>query len=90
MNQTTYEQSGAGLSQADKILLALRVQQSCCGGMIEDTGWLSLPYLVEFSGGYAVHSRVADLRKRGYDIEQTSVRRAGKVHSFYRLRREGA
>ncbi len=86
MNQTTFEQSGAGLSQADKILLALRVQQSCCGGMIADTGWLSLPYLVEFCGGYAVHSRVADLRKRGHDIEQMSVRRAGKVHSFYRLR----
>jgi hypothetical protein len=85
MNQTTYESSGAGLSQADKILLALRVQKSCCGGMIEDTGWLSLPYLVDVSGGYAVHSRVADLRKRGHDIEQMSVHRAGKVHSFYRL-----
>lgn len=86
MNQTTFQQSGAGLSQCDKILLALRVQQSCCGGMIEDTSWLSLPYLVEISGGYAVHSRVADLRKRGHDIEQMSVRRTGKVHSFYRLR----
>lgn len=86
MNQTTFEQSGAGLSQADKILFALRSQQSCCGGMIEDAGWLSLPQLVNVSGGYAVHSRVADLRKRGHDIEQTSVRRGGKVHSFYRLK----
>lgn len=90
MNQTNYEQSGAGLSQADKILFALHAQQSFCGGMVEDGGWLSLPQLVNVSGGYAVHSRVADLRKRGYDIEQTSVRRAGKVHSFYRLRRGGA
>jgi hypothetical protein len=85
MNQTTFESSGAGLTQCEKILLALRTQQACCGGMIEDTGWLSLPYLVDVSGGYAVHSRVADLRKRGHDIEQMSVHRAGKVHSFYRL-----
>jgi hypothetical protein len=86
MNQAMYENSGSGLSQAEKILLALRVQQACCGGLIKDTDWVSLPYLVDVSGGYAVHSRVADLRKLGHDIEQMSVRRSGKVHSFYRLK----
>jgi len=87
MNQTTYEQSGSGVSQADRIFDALLRASTGCA--VAD-GWVTLPQLVAISGGYAVHSRVADLRKRGYDIEQTSVRRAGKVHSFYRLRREGA
>ena len=85
MNQTTYEQSGAGVSQADRIFDALLRASTECA--VAD-GWVTLPQLVAISGGYAVHSRIADLRKRGYDIEQTSVRRAGKVHSFYRLRRE--
>lgn len=85
MNQQLYEATGAGVSQADRILEALlRASTECPLGH----EWVTLPQLVAVSGGYAVHSRVADLRKRGYDIEQTSVRRAGKVHSFYRLRRE--
>jgi hypothetical protein len=85
MNQITYEQFGAGVSQADRILDALLRAST---DLAVADGWVTLPQLVAISGGYAVHSRVADLRKRGYDIEQTSVRRAGKVHSFYRLRRE--
>ncbi len=87
MNQTTYEQPGAGVSQADRLFDALLRASTECA--VAD-GWVTLPQLVAISGGYAVHSRVADLRKRGYDIEQTSVRRAGKVHSFYRLRRKEA
>ena len=82
MNQSTYEQSGVGLSQCDLVLMAL------CDAASDrmDPQWVSLPDLVQACGGYAVHSRVADLRKRGHDIEQTSVRRGGKVHSFYRLK----
>lgn len=87
MNQTTYERSGAGVSQADRIFDALLRASTECA--VAD-GWVTLPQLVAISGGYAVHSRVADLRKRGYDIEQTSVRRAGKVHSFYRLKPKAA
>jgi hypothetical protein len=76
MNQTTFEASGSGPTQNDRILTRL------CQAVGE---WVSLPDLVACSGAYAVHSRVADLRKAGYVIEQESVRRAGKVHSFYRL-----
>jgi len=84
MNQQLYEATSAGVSQADRILEAL-LRASIEFPLGHE--WVTLPQLVAVSGGYAVHSRVADLRKRGYDIEQTSVRRAGKVHSFYRLRR---
>ena len=76
MNQTADETSAAGLTQNDRILTRL------CQAVGD---WVSLPDLVACSGAYAVHSRVADLRKAGYVIEQESVRRAGKVHSFYRL-----
>lgn len=86
MNQTTYEQSGAGLSQCDLVLLRLRRAFNNAKRYNVPVDWVSLPDLVEECGGYAVHSRVADLRKRGHDIEQMSVRRDGKVHSFYRLR----
>ena len=87
MNQQLYQATGSGLSQSDRIFDALLRAST---DLAVSDGWVTLPQLVAVSGGYAVHSRVADLRKRGYDIEQTSVRRAGKVHSFYRLRREGA
>jgi hypothetical protein len=76
VNQTTFESSGAGLTQNDRILTRLSQAEGA---------WVGLPDLVACSGAYAVHSRVADLRKAGYVIEQESVRRAGKVHSFYRL-----
>lgn len=82
MNQTTYEQLGIRLSQCDRVIMAL----SDAASDRMDPGWVSLPDLVQACGGYAVHSRVADLRKRGHDIEQMSVRRDGKVHSFYRLK----
>lgn len=75
MNQADYTAADAGKSQADKILAALRVA----------AGWVHLPDLVRVSGAFAVHSRVADLRKRGHRIEQESVHRGRAVHSFYRL-----
>ncbi|MBM3365383.1 MAG: hypothetical protein FJY48_06690 [Betaproteobacteria bacterium] len=87
MNQFTFTACGAGLTQCELVLLRLR--NLTTADQLRD-GWVNMPDLVAACGGYAVHSRVADLRKRGYDIEQTSVRRARKVHSFYRLRREGA
>jgi hypothetical protein len=63
-------------SQCDKVLARL-----------EDSAgaWVSLPELVRVSGAYAVHSRVSDLRRRGYSIEQASEHRDGLVHSSYRL-----
>ncbi len=76
MNQADYQGSNAGKSQADRILA--RLSQA-----IGD--WVHMPDLVKCSGSYAVHSRVADLRKRGHRIEQCSVHRGSTVHSFYRL-----
>jgi hypothetical protein len=75
MNQTQYVAANAGKSQADRILGALR----------HAAGWAHLPDLVKASGAYAVHSRIADLRKRGHRIEHESVHRGRAVHSFYRL-----
>jgi hypothetical protein len=44
-----------------------------------------MPDLARIAGGYAVHSRIADLRKRGYRISQMSDKRGRKVWSYYRL-----
>ena len=35
--------------------------------------------------GMTVHSRAADLRKRGYWVAQRSERRHGRVRSYYHL-----
>jgi hypothetical protein len=45
-------------------------------------GWVSLDALMSFSAQRAVHSRIAELRKRGYVIEWNG-RAGGK--SRYRL-----
>jgi hypothetical protein len=45
-----------------------------------------MPDLVEASKGYAVHSRIAELRRRGHVIENQVERRPdGKRVSRYRL-----
>jgi hypothetical protein len=46
--------------------------------------WVAMPALVEVSGSYVVHSRVADLRKAGWPIEQKNERAGRQIHSFYR------
>lgn len=46
--------------------------------------WVPMPRLAEVSGAYAVHSRVAELRGKGFAIEcRQEGRRPRK--SFYRL-----
>ena len=48
--------------------------------------WVSMPDLATASGGYAVHSRIAELRRRGHVIEnQVEHRPDGKRVSRYRL-----
>jgi len=47
--------------------------------------WVPMPNLAHDSGAYAVHSRVAELRKRGHRIEQRSDRHGRRVLSYYRL-----
>lgn len=76
MNQKEYEAAKRGESQADRILNRLTL---CIGD------WVEMPELARVSGAYAVHSRVADLRKRGHVIDQVSVKRGCDIHSFYRL-----
>jgi len=47
--------------------------------------WVSMPLLYQKSGAMAVHSRIAELRRRGHCIENKVVRQAdGIKHSFYR------
>lgn len=49
-------------------------------------GWVSLPALHMTSGAYAVHSRIAELRKRGHVIENKVTRQQdGTRLSWYRL-----
>ena len=47
--------------------------------------WVAMPRLWKVSGAFAVHSRIADLRKRGLTIEQRSERVGGTCRSEYRV-----
>lgn len=77
--QLEFQAKAGGHSQADKILARLTAS----------TGeWVEMPELVRVSGGYAVHSRIADLRKRGegkFQIDHRNENVEGKIHSFYKL-----
>lgn len=76
MKQTEYKARGDGDSQCNRILRTL----------LGETGrWVSMISLWRVSGAMAVHSRVADLRKRGFGIKQKSLRVNGVVHSYYKL-----
>lgn len=79
MNQTEFNAGGTGLSQCDLVLAELRRTPG---------RWLPMPALAAACGGYAVHSRVSDLRKRGHQIEHRNERHGKTVHSFYRLATE--
>jgi hypothetical protein len=53
-------------------------------------GWISQAEILSqcryrFKHGMTVHSRVSDLRKRGYDVQNRLERRNGRVISYYRL-----
>lgn len=76
MNQKQYEETGAGVSQGAKIARALRIVMP---------NWVEMPDLWRVSGAMAVHSRIADLRKAGMNIENKREVRGRIVHSFYRL-----
>ena len=47
--------------------------------------WVSLPELHRVSGAYAIHSRAANLRAAGHDIENRVERKGRSALSFYRL-----
>lgn len=68
-------------SQADKILQRLQAAK-------DFDGWVPMPILSEASGAYAVHSRIAELRRRGHRIENRIERRDdGTRLSWYRIAR---
>ena len=46
---------------------------------------IAMPFLVNLCGGYAIHSRISDLRKRGYQIENSLDRSSKPYKSYYRL-----
>lgn len=73
---TTHPDSAIGQSQCEKIL-----------GRLQRTPgeWVPMPALVRLSGGFAVHSRIADLRQRGYRIDHQNRRLGRKIHSYYRI-----
>lgn len=76
--QLEFAVAGAGTSQCDKILAHLRGH----------TGqWVAMPDLVTESGSFNIHSRISDLRKRGYTIEQKNERNQhnNQIKSFYRI-----
>jgi hypothetical protein len=72
---THHPSAPAGASQCDLILASLQ-----CQG-----GWVSLVHLAAISGSMAVHSRIADLRARGHNIEHRNERVGRMIHSSYRL-----
>ena len=76
-SQAQFVQSpGNTPSQEDAILAVLEAHPLC---------WVAMPYLYAQSGSMAVHSRIASLRKKGYNITN-KVDRATKPHaSFYML-----
>ena len=77
MSQAEFTLEAKPLSQCDCILRELENWRG---------QWVPMPRLYEVSGAFAVHSRIADLRKRGHNIEQRSTRLAdGTVSSWYRL-----
>lgn len=82
MNQTQYHDSGTGDSQCDRILQRL----------LETRGQeVAMPELARIGAGQEhgfcmVHSRIADLRARGWNIPKARVeKRDRQMHSFYRL-----
>ena len=73
---TTHPSKPSGASQCDKILRALQ----------NDHGeWIDMPSLAAVSKAYAVHSRINDLRQRGYKIEHYNLVTGRVVRSYYRL-----
>ena len=74
--ETTHTAKPTGKTQCEIILDSLRLHAGA---------WVSMVHLHLLSGSMAVHSRIADLRAAGHQIEQRSERKGRMVHSSYRL-----
>lgn len=76
MTQTEFSLQTTPQSQANAIL----------GALVEHRGsWVAMPLLARLSGSLNVHSRIADLRRRGEQIEHRNERDGRVVRSFYRV-----
>lgn len=75
--ETTHSSAEAGATQCEAILARL----------IEARGeWVPMPELCRISGAYAVHSRISDLRARGFSIPAPRLSRRNRtVRSEYRI-----
>lgn len=78
-SQSTFNTEADATSQNAKILARLQAQVGV------DDGFVGLPELGNVSGSWAVHSRIADLRRLGHDIRNRTRWNAGRCRSFYRL-----
>lgn len=77
MTQPEFKSSGAGNSQCSRIKAALEKRAG---------EWVAMTDLWRESGAFAVHSRIADLRKRGLRIDhRNEIQPDRSIHSFYRL-----
>lgn len=77
-SQMQFELEGRAMSQTDRFITAL---------MEANGSFVGLPDLVRATGGFCVHSRASDARKKGYNIENHTVLDpvTGKRNSFYRV-----
>ena len=76
MTQSEHAATGAGLSQCARILAELESKRG---------HWVAMPNLAHIAEGYAVHSRIAELRKRGHVIRSMQDRHGRRVMSYYML-----
>jgi hypothetical protein len=76
---TTHPIQSTGETQCERVLARLK----------ESPGeWVPMPALVRVSGSYVIHSRIADLRKRGNRIDHRNRRIKKQCLSEYRLAEE--
>jgi hypothetical protein len=73
---TTHPATAAGITQCEAILRALQAREG---------EWVPMPILARYAGAYAVHSRIADLRRRGHRIEHKNEHAGRRIYSFYRI-----
>lgn len=76
MTATEFQKSPSGPTQCEIILRLLTEAKG---------EWVSMPDLMRAAGSGAVHSRIADLRLRGHDIEWRFDRDGRRILSWYRL-----
>ena len=77
-SQQTFLMEGGALSQTDLLINYLHRANN---------EWVPLPVLADVIGGFAVHSRASDARRRGVNVENRVQfdKPTGKRISFYRL-----